>query len=376
METEAYARAMSSQNHVQADKDAEQALLQGFLKTDNDLLARQLGQMQLSQQEHVHHAKEQLLQLQLQKAAAVPTAAGSSRSRLRRGHSSSWSAGREPERVHSLGAAGEHAVEDQDVAGDSDVSTSVLGARDRAVIRLTQPPPPSLSGCCGTTALVLMLRSDSTRREHLHVAWLGDCRAVLCRAGVAEVLTCEHNVTIDSERRRVLLAGGEVEAGRLSGFLQVSRALGDLDCATGRKPLGLSCVPELSSREVQPQDEFVIVGTDGLWDCITTADAVRLARNELRAYADASMASEKLVEVALKRHADDNVTAVVVLLNAIADPPAAPEHDKRRPRPLLATRRRGASLADLVAAEEAATALGMAREIPEVVEQGASTSES
>lgn len=108
----------------------------------------------------------------------------------------------------------------------------------------------------------------------------------------------------------------------------------------------------------------------------TLPTQVRLARNELRAYADASMASEKLVEVALKRHADDNVTAVVVLLNAIADPPAAPEHDKRRPRPLLATRRRGASLADLVAAEEAATALGMAIEIPEVVEQGASTSES
>ena len=35
--------------------------------------------------------------------------------------------------------------------------------------------------------------------------------------------------------------------------------------------------------------------------------AVRLARDELRTYADASMASEKLVETALKRHADDNV---------------------------------------------------------------------
>lgn len=87
---------------------------------------------------------------------------------------------------------------------------------------------------------------------------------------------------------------------------------------------------------------------------------MRLAREELRAYADASMASEKLVEVALKRHADDNVTAVVVLLNAIADvPTGGGGGDTRRGRPLLATRRRGASLADLVAAEEAAkTALG------------------
>jgi serine/threonine protein phosphatase PrpC len=80
---------------------------------------------------------------------------------------------------------------------------------------------------------------------------------------------------------------------------------------------------------------------------------VRLARDELRTYADASMASEKLVEVALKRYADDNVTAVVVLLNSIADVPTGGD-DARRGRPLLASRRRGASLADLVAAEEAA----------------------
>jgi serine/threonine protein phosphatase PrpC len=66
-----------------------------------------------------------------------------------------------------------------------------------------------------------------------------------------------------------------VEAGRLSGFLQVSRALGDLDCATRRKPAGLTGEPELSSRQIKPQDEFIIVGTDGLWDCISNVDAVR-----------------------------------------------------------------------------------------------------
>ena len=53
------------------------------------------------------------------------------------------------------------------------------------------------------------------------MASLGDCRAVLCRAGKPEVLTCEHSVTLESERRRVLREGGTVEAGRLSGFLQV-----------------------------------------------------------------------------------------------------------------------------------------------------------
>ena len=36
-----------------------------------------------------------------------------------------------------------------------------------------------------------------------------------------------------------------------------------------------------------------------------------MARAELQAYGDAAMASEKLVEVALKRKTDDNVTVRV-----------------------------------------------------------------
>ena len=50
---------------------------------------------------------------------------------------------------------------------------------------------------------------------------------------------------------------------------------------------------------------------------------VALARAELQAYGDATMASEKLVEAALKRHADDNVTAMVIWFNPI--PEAAAE---------------------------------------------------
>ena len=70
------------------------------------------------------------------------------------------------------------------------------------------------------------------------------------------------------------------------------------------------------------------------------ADAVRIARSELQAYdCDATMASEKLVEVALKRHADDNVTALVVCLNFSTmerEPP-------RRPRLVLSKRSTGAA---------------------------------
>ena len=127
-------------------------------------------------------------------------------------------------------------------------------------------------------------------------------------------------------------ATGTVEAGRLGGFLHCTRALGDLDAA-GRKPAGLSAVPEVRSLQLGAEDEFVLLGSDGLWDVLDPAAAVALARDELRAYGDAAIASEKLVEVALQRKAEDNVSAIVLPLGAVAPPPA-----RRRTR--LALKRR------------------------------------
>lgn len=65
MNTGAYGRAMYSQHAGQADAEAEQALLDGFLQTDDELLARQLGQMQLAQQEQVDRSTDIHLSIHL-----------------------------------------------------------------------------------------------------------------------------------------------------------------------------------------------------------------------------------------------------------------------------------------------------------------------
>lgn len=190
---------------------------------------------------------------------------------------------------------------------------------------------------CGATALVALLREGS-----VHLAWLGDCRAVLCRGGEAVDLTRDHVLSGGagcSERARVLAEGGEIEGGRLSGFLEVARAFGDLDPATGCKPVGLSCAPELNAQPLQPEDEFILLGSDGLWQLLDSQAAVRLARSDLRAHADAGMAAEKLVEAALATNrADDNITAMVVLLRPIAPDTSA------RQRPRLPFMKRAASV--------------------------------
>lgn len=64
----------------------------------------------------------------------------------------------------------------------------------------------------------------------LHVANVGDCRAVLCRAGKAIALTHDHTPAVASEATRVEAAGGFVSRGRVNGILGVSRSFGDVHC--------------------------------------------------------------------------------------------------------------------------------------------------
>ena len=188
---------------------------------------------------------------------------------------------------------------------------------------------------CGATATVALLREDS-----VHLAWLGDCRGVLCRGGEAIELTRDHTLSGGAddcgERARVLREGGQIEADRLWGFLEVARAFGDLEASTGCKPPGLSATPELRSQRLHPEDEFVLLASDGLWRVLDSQAAVRLARADLRAHANATMAAERLVEGALHtRRVEDNITVVVVLLR-----PVEPNASTRQ-RPRLQLMKRG-----------------------------------
>ena len=71
------------------------------------------------------------------------------------------------------------------------------------------------------------------------------------------------------ERARVLREGGTIEGGRLSGFLEVARAFGDLDQLTGCKPAGLSGTPELTSQPLSRRMSLYCSGQTGCGGSLT-----------------------------------------------------------------------------------------------------------
>ncbi|XP_059635247.1 probable protein phosphatase 2C 27 isoform X2 [Cornus florida] len=171
----------------------------------------------------------------------------------------------------------------------------------------------------GTTALTAMIFGRS-----LLVANAGDCRAVLSRRGLAIEMSKDHRPCCDNERMRIESLGGFIDDGYLNGQLGVTRALGDWHIKglkeTGERSGPLSAVPELKLITLTKEDEFLIIGSDGIWDAFRSQNAVDFARRKLQEHNDVKLCCKELVEEALKRGAIDNLTVVMVCFHSESPP--------------------------------------------------------
>ncbi|XP_066272215.1 protein phosphatase 1G-like isoform X2 [Branchiostoma lanceolatum] len=133
----------------------------------------------------------------------------------------------------------------------------------------------------GTTAVVALLS-----QEKLYVGNAGDSRCVLCRAGRAIDMSIDHKPEDEEERDRILKAGGKVtQDGRVNGGLNLSRAIGD-HCYKRNEDLPLkeqmiTSLPDVRSIDMQPEDEFMVLACDGIWNVLTSQQVVDFVRNRL-----------------------------------------------------------------------------------------------
>ncbi|MFT7816775.1 pyruvate dehydrogenase acetyl-transferring-phosphatase 2, mitochondrial [Arapaima gigas] len=155
--------------------------------------------------------------------------------------------------------------------------------------------------------------------EGVYVANAGDCRAVLGvqeedRGWSALPLSHDHNAQNELELARVRAQHPQVEEstvvqdGRLLGILMPLRAFGDVRFKWSRElqhsvlenscdlastniyqymppnfhtPPYLEVTPEVSYHRLRPQDRFLILASDGLWDMLGNEEAVRLVAEHL-----------------------------------------------------------------------------------------------
>eukprot|EP00753_Platysulcus_tardus_P022787 PLAT9994.1.p1 GENE.PLAT9994.1~~PLAT9994.1.p1 ORF type:complete len:483 (-),score=201.61 PLAT9994.1:91-1446(-) len=165
---------------------------------------------------------------------------------------------------------------------------------------------------------------------------VGDSRAVLCRSGRALPLSIDQKPGRADERARIKLAGGRVDYTKYGvgdeaccaglcrpttdaplriypGGIAVSRAVGDIvlkDPRFGVVPCSglLSATPEVTVTTITEADELAVIACDGLWDVMSSEQAVKLARTCRTPQA----AAELLTQSAYHAGSTDNITVIVL----------------------------------------------------------------
>lgn len=217
---------------------------------------------------------------------------------------------------------------------------------------LVKPQMAAVGSCC----LVGIICSGI-----LYIANTGDSRAVLgtTEKGVTGVeaiqLSEEHNASIASVRdelRSLHPYDSQIvvlrhKVWRVKGLIQVSRSIGDAYLKKAEfnkepllarfrlpepffKPI-LSAEPSILVHKINRSDQFIIFGSDGLWEQLSNEEAVdivsssphngiakRLVKAALRVAAkkrEMRYSDLKKIERGVRRHFHDDITVVVVFLD-------------------------------------------------------------
>lgn len=151
----------------------------------------------------------------------------------------------------------------------------------------------------------------------------------------ARALSDDHKPDRPDERRRIVGRGGtvmKVGVWRVEGMLAVSRAIGDRLLKRFVPP-----TPEVSVVDLEEEDQWVVLATDGLWDVVQSEELAAM----MRGVSCPVQAARKLVFAALNRRSLDNVTVLVVDVRGAV----------QKTRALQAERRKGEKQADTRAGE-------------------------
>uniref|UniRef100_A0A6G1SJC8 Protein phosphatase 1B n=1 Tax=Aceria tosichella TaxID=561515 RepID=A0A6G1SJC8_9ACAR len=166
-----------------------------------------------------------------------------------------------------------------------------------------------MSGCTAVCALI--------SPTHLFIANCGDSRAVLY-GGESQVkfATEDHKPLNPKERRRIINAGGSATQ-RINGTLAVSRALGDFefkkDALRGPCEQLVSPEPEVTVIERHPDDQFLVLACDGIWDVMDNELLCWFIAYKLKVEPSLKNVCNSVLDLCLHKGSRDNMSIIIVV---------------------------------------------------------------
>ena len=149
----------------------------------------------------------------------------------------------------------------------------------------------------GCTACICLI--DTSKKE-IYFANAGDSRVVLCKKGIAYPMSIDHKPELDIEKNRIYKAGGWISEGRVKGNLNLSRGLGDLEFKGNEKlppeEQMITANPDIIVEKLDKDRDFIILGCDGIWDCLTNQEACDYVKQRVVTAPKLSAILEEMLE--------------------------------------------------------------------------------
>jgi protein phosphatase len=180
-------------------------------------------------------------------------------------------------------------------AADAAVPQKLKIGIQNANLSVYQAAQRMSTGRMGTT-----LTAANLVGRTLHIAHVGDSRVYLIRENTARCLTNDHT-RVGELVRMHLLSPDKVRTHNQRSVL--NKCLG----------LNLFIQPDIFEVQVQAGDKFIFC-TDGIWSVIDDEEFGQMASETH----DPALLSKKILDLALERESDDNVSVITLSLRHLA----------------------------------------------------------
>ena len=186
---------------------------------------------------------------------------------------------------------------------------------------LKDPESNDINMRTGCTACVCVIDEDNKK---IYFANAGDSRVVICRKNVAYGKSEDHKPDLPRERERIQKADGWISEGRVKGALNLSRGLGDLEYKQNKnlpaKDQMITADPDIQIDDLTPDIDFIIIGCDGIWDCLKNQDAADFVRTRITPNKKISGIIEEMMDSIIAKDINsetsvgcDNMTCIVIV---------------------------------------------------------------
>ena len=155
----------------------------------------------------------------------------------------------------------------------------------------------------GSTACIVYITRENSKKC-FYCANIGDTRCVLINKNGVKRISYDDRAIDKIENERVKSSGGIIFGGRVYGQLMLTRAFGD----SGLKKYGVICMPHINKVDINLDDKYIIIASDGVWDVLN--------ENEIYNFSLIAKNSKELcdtiVENSINKGSMDNISCFVI----------------------------------------------------------------